>query len=73
LSSNATVKVILRSGANINSPILPHADADKDLAQINGAREQGEEISLSWLSVLGGDVEAAHLEERAAPQMPRSG
>ena len=73
MNPNAVIKVILRSGATIDSPIMPRADAEKDLEQINGARVQADEISLSWLSVLGGDVEAAHLVERAAPQMPRSG
>jgi hypothetical protein len=67
LSSHAIVKVILRSKATIDSPILERAQAEKDLEEINGARVQGEEIKLPWISVFGGDVEAAHLVERAAP------
>jgi hypothetical protein len=68
LSSHALVRVILRSKATIDSPILDHSQAAQDLEAINGAREQTEEIKLPWISVFGGDVEAAHLVERAAPR-----
>lgn len=67
MSSHAIVKVILRSKATIDSPTLGRSQAEKDLEEINGARVQSEEIRLPWISVFGGDVEAAHLVERAAP------
>lgn len=67
MSSHAIIKVILRSKATLDSPIFEHSQAEQDLEAINGARVQGEEIKLPWISVFGGDVEAAHLVERAAP------
>lgn len=70
MSSHAIVKVILRSKATIESPILSRDEAEKALGEINGARVQGTEIVLPWLSAYGGDVEAAHLEDRADPSSP---
>jgi len=67
LSSHAIIRVILRSKETLDSPILEHSQAEQDLEAINGARVQGEEIKLPWISVFGGDVEASHLVERAAP------
>ena len=73
MSSHAIVKVVLRSSTVIASPILSREQADQDLERISTARMQGDEIVLPWISVLGGDVEAAHLEDRAAPARERLG
>jgi hypothetical protein len=71
--ANAVVKVILRSKQVITSPTMPRDQAENALQEISKARLQGGDAVLPWLSVLGADVEAVHLEERVAPRMPRSG
>jgi hypothetical protein len=71
--TQAIVKVILRSGQTIDSPIMPRDEAEKALAEVSTARMQGGDAVLPWISVLGGDIEAVHLVERRPPAMPRSG
>lgn len=65
--SHAVVKVILKSKEAIESPILPQEEAEEAIGEISAARIESREIVLSWLSLNGNDVEAAHLEDRAAP------
>lgn len=73
MSSHAAVKVILRSKATIESPILLREEAEKAVEQIGAARVQGGQVALPWINVSGVDVEAVHLEARAAPRSGRAG
>lgn len=63
-STHAVVVVVLRSQQEIQSPVFSREEAEAALAAIGGAREREADISLAWISVFGGDVEAVHLQER---------
>ncbi len=67
MSEYAAIKIILRSGQTIESPILPREAADADLAVLNSARISTDPASVSWASVAGYDIEAVHLESRVKP------
>lgn len=69
-STHAVLVVTLRSKQELQSPMLFREEAEAALGAIGGAREREEEISLSWISVSGGDVEAVHLKERHKPSGP---
>jgi len=68
MSTHAVVKVVLRSKATIESPILLREEAEKAVEEVGTARVQGGQVALPWINVSGVDVEAAHLSTRAAPR-----
>jgi hypothetical protein len=66
--SEFRVRVVLRGSAKqtcISPSAYPKAEAEQTIAEIDQARCEKTAVSLPWLSVDGGDVLAAHLEEVA--------
>jgi hypothetical protein len=72
-TNRARINVILRSGNTISSPVQDRAKADEDFTAISAARESGENLKLAWLSVTGGEIEAAHIEELNPPRKAHFG
>ena len=61
----SVVKVILQSGAIIESPYkMAPGEAEEIVATIGKARDEGESVDLPWLTVGGLEVVAAHVEMR---------
>lgn len=68
MATNAVVKVILQSGGQtIESPEMAREKAEQQLAEIGKIRGSTEELNLPWIQVHGGQILAAHLEERHEP------
>jgi hypothetical protein len=71
--SRFRVHVVLRGSAKqtcISPSAYPKGEAEQTLSEISQARREKTDVSLSWLSVDGVDVLAAHLEEATADAQP---
>jgi hypothetical protein len=73
-NSEFRVHVVLRGSAKqtcISPGAYPKPEAEQMLAEIDKARRETTAVSLSWLSVDGEDILAAHLEETASGSAQR--
>lgn len=65
-SPNAAVHVLLTSGKEITSPIMPRETAEDHFQQIARVHHQGGDVTLPWISIRCADIEALHVQPRAA-------